>query len=319
MRRRWSIRLLRRRREPRPPRTPAEQERRHRRQLVVAVCALALALWAILSVRPPTKPGLEVGSPSPSDVRASRSVTFNSERLTEAQRVLAESAADTLVYTRDSQIPIAQRAQLTDLLQTITQIRTDPSLTPTDRRARLTTLPTSTLTISPELAVAILRLSDEEWNNVRLQSLALYDRAFTEHNYVLNADAVTELRMSLLPYWSSQLAEGQQQRLMLLFASSFIKPNSVLDAEATRARKQASRDAVAPVMVRIQQGESIVRQGEIVTPETLEKLQALGEVNAKSDWRDVAGKAVLAALAAAIFGIYLARFQPQVWMFSRSL
>ena len=319
MRRRWSIRLPRRRREPRPPRTPAEQERRQRRQLVLATCALALALWAVFSVRPPTKAGLEVGSPSPSDVRANRSVTFNSERLTEAQRVLAESAADTLVYTRDSEIPIAQRAQLTDLLQTISQIRNDPSLAPADRRVRLTTLPTSTLTISPELAVAILRLSDEEWNNVRLQSLALYDRAFTEHNYVLNADAVTELRMSLLPYWSSQLAEGDQQRLMLLFASSFIKPNSVLDAEATRARKQASRDAVAPVMVRIQQGESIVRQGEIVTPETLEKLQALGEVDAQADWRDVAGKGVLAALVAAIFGVYLARFEHGVWMFSRSL
>ena len=91
MRRRWSIRPLRRRREPRPPRTPAEQERRQRRQLGVVVCVLALGLWAILAVRPLTNQGLEVGSPSSSDVRASRSYTFNSERLTEAQRVLLMS------------------------------------------------------------------------------------------------------------------------------------------------------------------------------------------------------------------------------------
>src|SRR5262245_26612762 len=188
MRRRWSIRPQRRRREPRPPRTPAEQERRQRRQLILATCALALALWAILAVRPPTKPGLEVGSPSPSDVRASRSYSFNSERLTEAQRVLAESAADTLVYTRDSNIPITQRTQLSDMLQAITRIRADESLTPAAQRLRLTSLPTSTLVISPDLAAVIERLSDDEWNNVRLQSLTLYDRAMTQYNYVLNAD-----------------------------------------------------------------------------------------------------------------------------------
>jgi cyclic-di-AMP phosphodiesterase PgpH len=181
MRRRWSIRPVRRRREPRPPRTPAEQERRQRRQLALAVCALALALWAILSARPPTQPGLEEGSPSPSDIRARRSVPFTSELLTEAQRVRAESAVDTLVYTRDSDIPIVQRAQLADLLQTITQIRDDPSLVPAARRAKLASLPNSTLVISPELAAAIVRLSDDEWNNVRLQSLSLYARARSSH------------------------------------------------------------------------------------------------------------------------------------------
>jgi cyclic-di-AMP phosphodiesterase PgpH len=319
MRRRWIIRPQRKRRVPRPPRTPAEQERRQRRQLVLAACALALALWTILSVRPPTKPGLEVGSPSPTDVRARRSVPFTSKLLTDAQRARAESAADTLVYTRDPDIPIAQRAQLADLLQTITQIRGDPSLALAARRAKLASLPNSTLVISPELATAIERLSDDEWNNVRLQSLNLYDRALNKYDYVLNTDAVIELREISLPYWSSQLAKGEQQRLMLLFASSFLKPNSVLDENATRARKQAASDAVAPVTVQIQQGESIVRQGEIVTPEILEKLQALGEVNAETDWRDVAGKGVLAGLAAALFGVYLARFQREVWTFSRSL
>jgi putative nucleotidyltransferase with HDIG domain len=313
------MRSLRRRREPRPPRTPAEQERRQRRQLGLVVCVLALAIWAILAVRPITRQGLEVDSPSPVDVRANRSYTFNSERLTEAQRVLAESSADTLVYTRDSNIPIAQRTQLADLLQAITRIRTDDLLTPTAQRVRLTSLPTSTLVISPELAAVIERFSDEEWNNVRLRSLNMYDRALNQYNYVLDADAVAELRTSLLPYWSSQLAGDNQQKLILLFVSSFIKPNSVLDAEATRARKQATRDAVAPVVVRIQQGESIVRQGEIVTLEIFEKLQALGEVDAEADWANVAGKGVLAALVATLFGAYLARFQREVWIFSRSL
>jgi cyclic-di-AMP phosphodiesterase PgpH len=319
MRRRWSIRAARRGREARPSRSPAEQERRQRRRLILASVVLALLLWGILAVRPPTTPGLEVGGPSPRDIRANRTLPFASEVLTEEKRFRAENAAETAAYTQDPSIPSTQRTQLVDLLQTIAQIRSDPSLTPADTRNKLASLPNSTLVISPELAAMIAHLNNSQWEQVRQQSLEVYDRAINRYDYALNAEAVADLRRLSLPYWSSQVVSGEAQQIVLLFASSFLKPNSVLDEEATKRQKQAARDAVQPVMVQIQQGESIVRQGEIVTPLIQEKLRALGEVEPEADWQELAGKAGLAALVAIIFGIYLGVTQRQVWLVSRSL
>jgi putative nucleotidyltransferase with HDIG domain len=252
-------------------------------------------------------------------VRANRTLSFSSEVLTEEKRFRAENAADTVVYARDPLVPIAQRAQLDQLLQTISQIRADPSLNPEAKRTKLMSLPNSTLVISPELAASIAGLTDARWSDVRQQALTVYDRATTRYDFALNAEAVAELRERLLPYWSAQLESGEAGQIILLFASSFLKPNSVIDEEATKQSKQAARDAVQPVMVQIQEGESIVRQGEIVTPAIQEKLQALGEVKVEGGWPDIAGKGVLAALVATLFGVYLGQAQRDIWMVGRSL
>jgi putative nucleotidyltransferase with HDIG domain len=319
MRRRWSIRAARRSRETRPPRSPAEMERRQRRRLILVSVVLALVLWAILAVRPPTTPGLEIGSPSPRDIRANRTLPFVSEVLTDEKRFRAGNAAETIAYTRDPNIPIEQRAQLVDLLQTIDQIRRDPQLDLAGASSKLASLPNSTLVISPELASAIAHLDSDQWELVRQQSLNLYDLALSRYDYALNAEAVAELRQRSLPYWNTRVAGADAQQVVLLFTSSFLKPNSVLDEERTNRNKQEASDAVQPVTVQIQEGESIVRQGEIVTPLIQEKLQALGEVEPENSWQELAGKAGLATLVALIFGVYLGVTQRQVWMVSRSL
>jgi putative nucleotidyltransferase with HDIG domain len=321
MRRRWSLRLGRGRRDTRALRTPAEHEHRQRRTLTIVSVLLALALWAVLAVRLPTNAGLQPGLPSPIDVRAPRTITFASEQLTEQKRIRAESSPDAVVYVRDPNIPIQQRAQLTDLLQTITQVRDDPSLSLTQRRAKLTSLPlpSSTLTISPELAVQITRLGADGWDNVREQSLALYDRAMNTHSYELGEQDVRELRERSLPYWSSLAGRGDEQKLILLFSEAFLRPNRLLDEAATQKRKQELRDSVEPEMVTVQEGESIVHAGDIVTPLIEEKLEAVGVLQTDVNWLSIGGKGLLAALITAIFERYVYKMQRDVWLVTRPL
>ncbi|HEX5689659.1 MAG TPA: hypothetical protein VFX76_06645, partial [Roseiflexaceae bacterium] len=69
------------RRDTRSVRSASDQRRRQIWQLVLACFVLALALWGILAARPPTTPGLELGSPSPRDVRATQTLGFQSEVL----------------------------------------------------------------------------------------------------------------------------------------------------------------------------------------------------------------------------------------------
>src|SRR3954462_1657467 len=125
MRRRWFNRSGRSWRELRGQHTPADHMRRQKRVLWVACVLLALAIWAILAVQGPTYSGIVPGNPSPIDVRAPRTLTFVSDMLTAQERIRAESSPEAVVYTRDSNIPVQQRDQLSDLLQTIEQIRDD--------------------------------------------------------------------------------------------------------------------------------------------------------------------------------------------------
>jgi putative nucleotidyltransferase with HDIG domain len=320
MRLRWAYWLGTRRREGRTARKPLEQLQRQHSVLVLVSALLGLALWAILAVQVPTYTGLQPGSPSPIDVRAPRTVTFVSESLTAQERIHAESSPDAVVYTRDPTIPIQQRAQLADLLQTMSQIRDDPSLAPSARREKLISLPlpNSTLVISPALATEITRLDPESWALVQKESLELYDRAMGAHNYELSDQNVAELRRSM-PYWSSLVARGQQRDLILLFASSFIRPNRVVDEAATQERKQALRDKVTPISVTVLEGESIVHAGDIVTPAIEEKLKAVGALQTDFDWMNVGGKGLLAALIVGIFERYLFKMQWNVWRVTRPL
>jgi putative nucleotidyltransferase with HDIG domain len=271
---------------------------------------LALVIWLALAWQPMVAPDLQLGQPSPRDIQADRTITYVSEWRTEQERTRAESAADTVIYSRDMSIPIQQRAELKNLLQTITQIRDDPTLSKAQERERLTSLPNSTLIISPELASVIARQTDESWALISSLSLELYDRALSENRYMLNEQKIAELRSFSLPYWASLQAETPEQaELIALFSGSFLKTNQFIDEAATQRRKQEVRDAVQPVTVRILQGESIVRQGDVVTPDVLEKLEALGALRTKTNWTALGGRVLLALLIAGAFGAYVATAQ----------
>lgn len=287
-----------------PHRSP---ERMWRRLIVGLSTGLALAIWLALAWQPVIAPDLQPGRPSPRDIQADRTIVYVSEWRTEQERARAESAADTVVYSRDMSIPIQQRTELRNLLLTITQIRDDPTLTKAQERERLTSLPNSTLVISPELAGAIARQKDDSWTLISNLALELYDRALSENRYMLNDQKIAELRSFSLPYWASLQAETPEQaELIALFSGSFLKANQFIDEEATQRRKQEVRNAVQPVTVRILEGENIVRQGDVVTPDVLEKLEALGALRTKMNWAALGGRALLALLVAGAFGAYIA-------------
>lgn len=301
------------------PLTRAALEKRQRLILGWVSLLFALLLWAILAVQPPTNPALQPGKPSPVNIQAHSTIDYVSQWRTERERARAESAADTVVYVRDLSTLTQQRAALADLLSAIMQIRNDPTLRKAQEQEKLTSLPNSTLVISPELAIQISHLSDEQWAELQRQSLDLYDRAVSEYNYALDEQSVIRLRSFSLPYWTSLIAKDTERDMLILLSGSFLKANLVIDEEATRIRKEEARAGVSPVTVQIFEGESIVRIGDLVTPDIQEKLEALGELNLGTDWYAVGGKGLLAALVAIVFGSYLRITQREIWIDTRVL
>jgi putative nucleotidyltransferase with HDIG domain len=309
--------LQRNQRPPLPPQSirwsVRRQSRRQRVIFVLIMIALALAFWAILAVQPPATLSLQRDQPSPISIQAARSISYISESRTDLERARAESSADTVVYARELSVLTQQRTLLSDLLLTITQIRDDPTLRATVEREKIAALPSSTLVISDGLATQIVRLDSTRWAEVQRLSLELYDYAVGEYQFALDDQAVAQLRSFSLPYRASLLNSRTPDRdLMVLFASSYLKPNLVIDEDATRTRKAEARAAVKPVTVRILEGESIIRAGDVVTVDVEEKLKALGELSAGVDVLIISGKGVLAALLAIALGWYMAVVQRDV-------
>lgn len=310
-RRRWITSLPR----FRPLQPAAAASRRLNLTLLLEGLLLFVGIWAALTLRLPGEYGrLEVGQPSPISIWAPQEVVYLSEVLLAERQAQAENSPDNLVYAFDPQIPVQQRLALSALLETITSVREDPSLQREQRLARLEQLPNATVQITASQADQILSLDDERWEQLRWQTLALYDRALERYDYALDERSLIQLRERWLNYWLATVTtlSPTQRDLARFFTESFLRVNRTLDEAATAERRQRARDSVPPQQVRVLTGETIVREGEIISPATIEKLQQTGAMPAPLSWAGIAGRGLLAALLAAGFMAYAVSFEPQI-------
>lgn len=286
--------------------------RNQRVAIILASLMLILAIWACLAFQPPATPGLQPGVPSPVNIQAQRSIDYVSTWRTEQERTRAESNPANIVYIRDIDLLSEQRRQLDATLLTITQIRNDPTLQRAAEQERLAALPSSALVISPALAIKISDLNDSDWQEVRRLTIDFYDRAVSEYNFSLDEQAIRELHASSLPYWANLAINDVNARdIILVFTSSFLRTNLTIDKVATDAKRAAARTSVKPVSVHILRGESVVRAGDVITPDIQEKLEALGELKLILNPFSIAGQGLLSALIGLIFAIFLWLTQSQ--------
>jgi putative nucleotidyltransferase with HDIG domain len=282
---------------------------------------LFVGIWAALTLSLPGEYGrLEVGQPSPTSIWAPKEVTYVSEVRTAERQAQAENNPGNLVYVFDPLIPVQQRLDLSTLLETITRVRDDPSLQRADQVARLAALPNAALQISEGQAEQILALSDSRWEQVRRQTLALYDRAIERYDYAVDERALIQLRERWLAYWLATTDLSPQERdLARFFTEAFLRVNRTLDEAATAERRQRARDSVPPQQVRVLAGEAIVREGEIITPEMIEKLQQTGAMPAPLSWTGIAGRGLFAALMSVGFMAYVLSFETPIGRRPRGL
>jgi putative nucleotidyltransferase with HDIG domain len=282
---------------------------------------LLVGIWAALTLSLPGEYGrLEIGQPSPQSIVAPRSAVYVSAVLTAERQAQAENSPDNLVYTYNPQLLGEQYRALTALLDTISHVRSDPSLSRADRLAKLVALPNASLEISAERADLILAQDDASWQSLYSETQALYNRSLERFDYAIDERALLLLRERWLSYWLATTTLSPAQRtLALFFTQSFLLVNRTLDEPATAARRQAARNQVPPQQVRVLAGESIVRVGEIVRPETIEKLQQTGAMPLALSWLGIAGRGLLAAMLAVGFMGYTLAFQTPLVRQPRSL
>lgn len=255
---------------------------------------------------------LREGEVSTQNVRAPVRVSYVSQVRTRAERERAAASAPAVLEI-DMAGAEQQRRQLASLLQSISSIRTTPGLTNDQRIERVARL--GEPPIGETEARWIVLLPDSAWFGVATEAQRLRQDVMKER--VSQARLAEVLRE--LPLRASDQLSETDRGLAVSIASRFIRANLLANAEATAQLRRQAQDAVAPVQVTIEEGEIVLRQGQVATAEDLEKLEMLGLRNPSTDWRAIISGFALALLSVGAVTVYILAFQPGLVARERAL
>lgn len=233
-------------------------------------------------------------------IKAPYTATFESQLLTEQARREAYDDARNIVYVRD---PAVETAQLEALNRLLTQLESIRAQRGTNLDAAIQQAQAAFEGLSAEDAQLLVSLSDASWGRIEGEARRLLATVLAGE---VRSDNVAQIKEQLPERVSLDL-NAVERRLVVVLVRPFIRPNFRIDEEATRAAREAAARAVQPIMVTVQEGQVIVRDGDPVTPEALEKLEYFGLLSPRQSWPEFLGLLGLLGLWAIAFAVMLYR------------
>ena len=272
--------------------------------VLVSVTILSyLALIQPWSLRQTALPQA-VGDVATQDLSASHDFQYVSTLLTDSARDTAERAVAPVYVPTDPSIARTQATTLSNLLQSISAVRSDDTTSFEQKKADLIVIPGFPL--QPDLIDFLLGLPDSRWNLVS-------DDAFnvlveTMRNPVRTENLET-VRQSLTTLVSFSLTE-REAALVVGLVSPLVTANSFYSPELTDTARQTARAAVQPVTRSFVAGQTVVARGQVITPGDLEALTALGLIQPQNPLYSLLGAAALVVLLAVFTALYFSNRQP---------
>ncbi len=296
------------------PESSRSKKRRDVRVWLIGACfVLGTAAILIVPLFTAGRVTLDVGDVAREDISAPRTINYVSEILTQQDRDAAEREVAIVYDPLDLSVPRKQVAKARGVLDYIRAVRADSIGTRADKQAMLSSIDGVHLT--PEVIDQILDLSEDTWQRVTQEVVAVTDSALRDQ--IRDVD-VEETKARLPARVAIDLNE-QQTQLISQIAQNFIIANRLRNDEATMAARQVARDTVAPHLNVIEAGQIIVRQGDIVKDLQIEALDQLGLRQPQINWSTMLGYGLAALLAALFIGLYVSRFEPPLLARPRAL
>lgn len=266
---------------------------------IVAVGAGSVyATWASENVV------LQEGEIADRSFRAPRTETFISEIRTEERREEAYSDSRNIILSEDSSVGPSQIEDLDATLDAIEEIRTDDEQgddDPEQVRAVAEGL-------SEAQAESLLELSPGAWDRVSSEAIRLLEDVFAEE--IPNED-VASVRDGMPQRTDSQMS-ASERNLAVALARPYVRANVEVDEEATIAAREEAAEDVEPVMLTVQAGQIIVREGDPVTRYHIEQLEYFGLLSPEQTWDQFSGVVGLLSLVTLAMVLYLGKFTPDI-------
>jgi putative nucleotidyltransferase with HDIG domain len=304
------------------PRTLAETEHGRGRgpwvRALIVGALLAIGLWAITSLSITAgQADFQVGDLAQSEIKSPLNKTYQSNLLTAEQQ---DAAADAIQPIYE---PIEPRADMREAqlraYDSVTRIignvllrRDSGSLAQEDVPAELERV-AGQLTTAQETQLATMESA--EWQAVAAAGRSVLEDAMSG---AVREDTLSDTRAEVRSNITNELAP-EERELAGDLAAAQVVPNEEYSADATQAARDAARDAVDPVVVSVQQGQTVVRSGDPITELDLEKLEELGLTRPRVQTSTLAGNGLMAVLVAVLLVSFLWRFEPKIWFRNRSL
>ena len=303
------------------PRTLAELEGRPGNaalgRALIVIAIVSAALFLVLSANITLgQENLEVGQVAPRDIRAPRDETFDSASLTREAREAA--AQDVSPLMSRIKVPADNREDQLAALQALGRRvsgvleRRDEGLV--DEEGVLDRIGDEEAISFGDRSI-VAGLSVSQWEAIVAAAATALDTTLQEQ---IDADDLAVIRGEVRELITADLGDSQRA-VAGNIAAALVEPTHVVDRELTEAEQDRARAAVPPVQVTVLQGEEIVAEGQVITVEQMEELDALGLTQPRVDIGTVIGNLLLAIGVAALLVAYLWRFVPEVWHRNRSV
>ncbi|MFN8595189.1 MAG: HDIG domain-containing protein [Anaerolineae bacterium] len=249
---------------------------------------------------------LNAGDVAPEDVRAPRSTRYASTILTDLARDEAEKNVAVIYDPLDPRVARQQIAYARQVIDFIRAVRQDAQATADQQRSMLSAI--ENVPLSPIVIDQLLAASNELWQRLAQEVIAVIDLAMRSEIRDVN---VNEIKGRLPALVAIDLNEDQTQ-LVSQIAQPFIVPNRARNDTATEQARLDARNKVEPRQRDIEAGQTIVRQGEIVTPLQIETLNELNLRQSQVGWGDIGGNVLMAVVTAVLLGLYMWRFENEL-------
>ncbi|HIE53028.1 MAG TPA: HDIG domain-containing protein [Armatimonadetes bacterium] len=286
-------------------------------QRVLGGLLVTITLTAILSTHflPPWV-DLKVGEVSPRTISAPRTVTYVDTAATEALQERAAQAVPRQYYAR--LVLEEEHQQIAQVYQQIRQVTNDVLMPrPENRATRLEQeLP---LQLPRNLLLWAVTADPEVLQQLEQTTREIVQKIARREIRDDQPEDLQQARQEIAQLIAQSGLKGERARLVQEMASAVLRPNRIYDAEATKLARQQAREQVEPVQREVLAGETIIRRGDRVTQEHIDKLMALGFIRRRPDYLQAFFVGCLVALAVTFTCVYLYLQLPPVYNNGRLL
>jgi len=289
--------------------------RRDAVRLAVAAALLVTGLTAVLSIDDlPRAVDLSPGDLATADVRAPRTLLFESETETLAARVAARDAVPPQYDYKAETAAALTRRQLDALAALLSPVDAAfaAGVPPEERLAALSeTLPGLTMSARKTLYA----LAPERWSLTGAEATRVL--GLVQRDPLRDAE-LEAARRNLGERFSAALTDDERG-LATEIVAPLLVPNATYSEALTADARDAAAAAVQPVAYTIRQGEVIVEAGKQVTALEIAKLEAFGLTEARLDVARLAGWFLLATLVVVLLLAWTWRYRQELWHRARAL
>ncbi|MEX0787092.1 MAG: HDIG domain-containing metalloprotein [Dehalococcoidia bacterium] len=260
---------------------------------VVLAAGLVVAIFPFF----PRQLSVSEGDVATRDIRSPGDETFESDVLTEDARAAAAGVVrDVLVPAPE--VRSAQLAQLDELMNSIGQVRTNDALDQAAKRRSLIDI------ISRDSTETVLALSDERWQEVRLEAGRVLGTTLSQS---IPPSGAQPARDQVIESVSADFA-ADEANLVAGLVGPLIEATLVVDEEATEQAREVARQSVDPQVQSISRNQIIVEESERIDATAVEVMREVGLLSPRVTWENLTAAVMIAFLATAVLVLYIRLF-----------